>query len=260
MKFNINDKVRVVADEAKLAAEGLEDLELIGQEGVIHSIEIHGEGIDIAVEIGKDIWSFDEEDLELVDTAGGFKVGDRVKVTAGGFKNNEGIIVSGKSQEIKNVKIGRGNFSIRKEDLELVKGEVKVVVIQDGEIRTFDTGATRDTDIGKWDYEGFLSPLVLKRFAEYMHKCRIQSDGKLRESDNWQKGIPVKQYMKSKWRHFMDTWCFYRRSMDFYEVADYGELLEESLCAELFNSMGFLHEVLKNKTKVDREGPFPGGA
>ena len=206
MKFNINDKVRVVADKEKLAAEGLEDLELIGQEGVIHSIEIHGEGIDIAVEIGKDIWSFDEEDLELV------------------------------------------------------KGEVKVVVIQNGEIRTFDTGATRDTDIGKWDYEGFLSPLVLKRFAEYMHKCRIQSDGKLRESDNWQKGIPVKQYMKSKWRHFMDTWCFYRRSMDFYEVADYGELLEESLCAELFNSMGFLHEVLKNKTKVDREGPFPGGA
>ena len=66
MKFNINDKVRVVADKAKLAAEGLEDLELIGQEGVIHSIEIHGEGIDIAVEIGKDIWTFDEEDLELV--------------------------------------------------------------------------------------------------------------------------------------------------------------------------------------------------
>jgi len=205
MKFNINDKVRVVADKEKLAAEGLEDLELIGQEGVIHSIEIHEEGIDIAVEIGKDIWSFDEEDLELVE-------------------------------------------------------EVKTEFIQDGEIRTFDSGATRDTDIGKWDYEGFLSPLVLKRYAEYMHKCRIQSDGKLRESDNWQKGIPVKQYMKSKWRHFMDTWCFYRRSMDFYEVADYGELLEESLCAELFNSMGFLHEVLKNKTKVDREGPFPGGA
>jgi len=135
MKFNINDKVRVVADEEKLAAEGLEDLELIGQEGVIHSIEIHGEGIDIAVEIGKDIWSFDEEDLELVDTAGGFKVGDRVKVTAGGFKNNEGIIVSGKSQEIKNVKIGRGNFSIRKEDLELVNdvNDVKVEFVQDGE-------------------------------------------------------------------------------------------------------------------------------
>ena len=201
MKFNINDKVRVVADKEKLAAEGLEDLELIGQEGVIHSIEIHGEGIDIAVEIGKDIWSFDEEDLELVE-------------------------------------------------------EVKTEFIQDGEIRTFDSGATRDTDIGKWDYEGFLSPLVLKRYAEYMHKCRIQSDGKLRESDNWQKGIPVKQYMKSKWRHFMDTWLWWRSDIHRQQID-----VEDALCAELFNTQGMLHEVLRDELneKVNREGPVPGG-
>ena len=201
MKFNINDKVRVVADKEKLDNIGLEDLELIGQEGVIHSIEIHGEGIDIAVEIGKDIWSFDEEDLELVE-------------------------------------------------------EVKTEFIQDGEIRTFDSGATRDTDIGKWDYEGFLSPLVLKRYAEYMHKCRIQSDGKLRESDNWQKGIPVKQYMKSKWRHFMDTWLWWRSDIHRQQID-----VEDALCAELFNTQGMLHEVLRDELneKVNREGPVPGG-
>ena len=69
-------------------------------------------------------------------------------------------------------------------------------------VRTFDTGATRDTDDGKLDYEGFISPLVLERFARYMHTHRLQPDGTLRDSDNWQKGIPRDQYIKSAWRHF----------------------------------------------------------
>lgn len=110
-------------------------------------------------------------------------------------------------------------------------------------MREFDTGATRDTDIGKLDYEGFLSPIVLERYAQYLHKHRIQADGKLRDSDNWQKGIPIKTYMKSKWRHFMDTWMNYRLGMS---VGDTG-ILEDSLCAELFNTMGFLYEILKEK-------------
>ena len=109
-------------------------------------------------------------------------------------------------------------------------------------------GATRDDDISKPDYEGFLSPLVLIRYGEYMHKHRTQADGKLRDSDNWQKGIPIKQYMKSKWRHFMATWIAHR----FSGVDDLGhEEMEESLCAELFNTMGMLHEILKNKEEKD---------
>ena len=110
-------------------------------------------------------------------------------------------------------------------------------------IRQFDSGATRDTDTGKLDYEGFLSPMVLKRYAEYLNKHRIQSDGKLRNSDNWQKGIPIKEYMKSKWRHFMDTWRWYRIGPKLT-----GLHVEESLCGEMFNTMGMLFEVLKNKS------------
>lgn len=106
-------------------------------------------------------------------------------------------------------------------------------------VRTFSTGATRDTDQGKLDYEGFLSPLVLTRFAEYMHKNRRQSDGTLRASDNWQKGIPIEAYMKSTWRHFVDLWRVYRGHP--------GPDLEESLCALMFNVMGYLHEHLKGK-------------
>ena len=75
-----------------------------------------------------------------------------------------------------------------------------------GKVRQFKTGATRDTDEGKYDYEGFISPLVLERFAQYMHKHRKQSDGNLRASDNWQKGIPKDAYIKSAWRHFVDWW------------------------------------------------------
>jgi hypothetical protein len=80
-------------------------------------------------------------------------------------------------------------------------------------MREFKSGATRDDDADKYDYEGFLSPLVLERYAEYMHKHRKQADGKMRDSDNWQKGIPVVQYMKSKLRHIMVTWKLHRLAL-----------------------------------------------
>lgn len=109
-----------------------------------------------------------------------------------------------------------------------------------GNIRKFDTGATRDADSDKLDFEGFLSPLALERFAQYMHKHRRQSDGNLRDSDNWQKGIPLNAYMKSNWRHFFDLWKLHR---GYPTVSD----LEETLCAILFNTQGYLHEILKIK-------------
>jgi len=102
-------------------------------------------------------------------------------------------------------------------------------------MRQFETGATRDTEEGKLDYEGFLSPFVLRRFAEYMHKHRVQADGSLRASDNWQKGIPVDAYMKSLCRHFMEVWLEY----------DQGRIDAESLCAMFFNVQGLLHESLR---------------
>jgi hypothetical protein len=108
-----------------------------------------------------------------------------------------------------------------------------------GKIRRFETGATRDIDHGKLDYEGFLSPAVIERYAQYMHKHRIQPDGNLRDSDNWQKGIPLSAYIKSCWRHFMDWWKYHRgdKSVD----------IEEVLCAVMFNAMGYLHETLKER-------------
>ena len=108
----------------------------------------------------------------------------------------------------------------------------------DGTMRTFDTGATRDTNTDKPDYEGFLSPLVIKRYGEFMMKHQKQSDGTIRASDNWQKGMPQDVYVKSGFRHFMDWWLVHRN----YKFDH--DRLEEALCALMFNVMGYLHEHL----------------
>ena len=112
-------------------------------------------------------------------------------------------------------------------------------------MRTFESGATRDDDCDKLDFDGFLSPLALRRFAEYMHKHRVQADGKLRESDNWQRAIPQSAYMKSAWRHFMTWWEQHWAEENLAPASD--EELEEALCALLFNVQGYLHELLKRK-------------
>ena len=108
----------------------------------------------------------------------------------------------------------------------------------DNLMRTFTTGATRQVDDDKLDYEGFLSPVVLERYAQYLHRHRIQADGKLRASDNWAKGIPKDVYMKSLLRHVMDAWQHPRGYIT-------NENPEETLCAIMFNSMGYLFEALR---------------
>lgn len=120
------------------------------------------------------------------------------------------------------------------------------------------TGATRSNDADKIDPEGFLSPLVVRRYAEYLHKHRIQADGKPRESDNWQQGMPIPRYMKSAWRHFLTWWTLHRG----WPVPDAD--IEDAICAVIFNAQGYLHERLKAKiadgaessylTRADRRG------
>jgi len=106
-----------------------------------------------------------------------------------------------------------------------------------GTTRKFDTGAVRDSDLKKLDYEGFFSPVVLKEFAKYMNKHRKQSDGKLRNSDNWQRGMPKDVYIKSMIRHLIDLWLEHRgfKSRDG---------AKEALNGLLFNVMGYYFEFL----------------
>lgn len=115
--------------------------------------------------------------------------------------------------------------------------------------RVFDTGASRDATAHKPDYEGFLSPAVVLEFGRYMHKNREMADGSLRDSDNWQRGIPLDAYAKSLLRHVVQVWALHRRL----EVFDYDGVtpvdIKEALCGALFNVQGYLHETLKRESE-----------
>ena len=116
-------------------------------------------------------------------------------------------------------------------------------------MRTFETGATRDDEGEKLDYEGFLSPRVLHDYAMYMHTHRKQADGELRASDNWQKGMSFDVYMKSLIRHVMTAWEAHRNG-DMFKSG-------EALYGVLFNAMGYLYELTRGMEptfdRVDRD-------
>lgn len=101
-------------------------------------------------------------------------------------------------------------------------------------VREFSTGATRDDHEQKPDYEGYLSPLVIERFGQYMMTHQQTPTG-LRASDNWQLGIPKEEYIKSLLRHVVSAWQAHRR----------GETNYEAWCGIFFNAQGYLHESLK---------------
>jgi len=107
-----------------------------------------------------------------------------------------------------------------------------------GVVRQFDTGATRDTAEGKLDPEGFTHPMVLRQFYKYMNMNRLMADGSMRDSDDWQKGVPREAYMKSLKRHCDDAWLEHRG----FETTD-GMIA--ALCGIMFNAMGYMFEELK---------------
>ena len=111
-------------------------------------------------------------------------------------------------------------------------------------MRTFQSGATRDSDHEKLDFDGFLSPEALLAFAKYMHKHRIQADGTPRAADNWKKGIPLEAYRKSMWRHFFDAWygLHYREQPGATTVDT-----QDALCALLFNVQGALDLLIREE-------------
>lgn len=125
--------------------------------------------------------------------------------------------------------------------------------LKESDNRYFQGGAYRDTSEEKFEYDGFLHPLVVEKFAEYMHKHRLQSDGKLRDSDNWWTlfGENHKDVcMQSGFRHFMDWWKEHRG----FESRDG---IDEALGGLIFNIQAYwlktILERMENKdiTKKD---------
>jgi hypothetical protein len=88
---------------------------------------------------------------------------------------------------------------------------------------------------------------VTREFGRYMHEHRVQADGVIRDSDNWQKGIPKDAYVKSLVRHVEDVKLIHRGypATDFTTGADVS--MKDALCAVLFNVQGLLHEILTSE-------------
>jgi hypothetical protein len=111
------------------------------------------------------------------------------------------------------------------------------------EMRSFEGGATRNTDAGKIDYEGFLSPFALKAYCEHLDSHRLQADGKMRGSDNWQSGFGPGVCMKSLLRHVWDAWMIGRGG---YVTEDGKQVTKKAaLCAAAFNIFSQLHDMEK---------------
>ena len=86
-----------------------------------------------------------------------------------------------------------------------------------------------------------IEPIVFEVYGKYMHRHRLQTDGELRDSDNWQNMFGDKHYdvcMKSLTRHFIDLWLEHRgfKSRD-------GK--KDALCGILFNTMAYLFKMEK---------------
>ena len=119
-------------------------------------------------------------------------------------------------------------------------------------IRQFNSGATRDSNDGKFDYEGFNHPLVDEAYGRYMHKHRKQADGKLRDSDNWQKLFGPKHCavcIKSLMRHLLDLRFLHRGYKRTDEKSGLEVTEEEALCAIIFNANAYLFKILTDDLK-----------
>jgi len=194
-----------------------------------------------------------------------FEIGNTVKVVADKERLEYlGVDVNALGESGEVVEIGneilsyRVNFPnlneywwLNKQDLELVgrKSKRKAKATSQPEtpsqIRKFATGATRDTLEGKLSYVKALSPIVLQRYVQYLDAHRLQPDGSMRDFDNWKKGIDIDAYFDGLGRHFVAVWLL---QQGFDTKDNHGPVtLEDSLCAVIFNSMGWLFEILKEK-------------
>ena len=120
-----------------------------------------------------------------------------------------------------------------------------------GPVRVFPSGATRTADDHRYDPEGFLAPVVVERYAEFMHRHRQQADGMLRASDNWQKGMPLAAYAKGLWRHVLHFWLRHRGYQPHDPSAE--PSIEDDLCSIIFNASGYLFELLRRQDAPTQE-------
>ena len=114
--------------------------------------------------------------------------------------------------------------------------------------RVFDTGAYRDTSADKLSYLRHLSPMVLRRYVQFLHRMRQMPDGTVREPDNWKNGFPKDESAESLLRHVMELWLL-NRGEDTLHPRDARDPqdAEEVVCSILFNASCYLHALLMER-------------
>jgi len=113
---------------------------------------------------------------------------------------------------------------------------------KDGTVmETYESGATRTSEDGRLSYVRGLSPVVLRRYLQYLAKHRKQADGSMREFDNWKQGIPMRRSFDGLGRHFFTLWLL-MEGLDIYD--DSGQVdIQDVLCAIMFNTMCMLYQM-----------------
>lgn len=110
------------------------------------------------------------------------------------------------------------------------------------QVETYETGATRSKET-TFDPEGFINPAALVLYCEYMQRHRVQADGGLRDSDNWQKGMPTSRAIRSLLRHTLDAWLILRGHEP---KSDDCVSLTDAVCGVLFNAFLILTNEVNN--------------
>ena len=119
-----------------------------------------------------------------------------------------------------------------------------------GITRVSDTGATRNSNVGKINYQGALSPVVLEAYGKYIEKHSLLPDGTIRNNKNWQKlfGTPQEHRevcIESAWRHFIDILMEH----DGYESRDG---IDEALGGLMFNIQAYWFSILKERRENNK--------
>jgi|SRR5690606_29218138 len=121
----------------------------------------------------------------------------------------------------------------------------------DGVLRMSESGAIRNSDVGKINYQGALSPLILEAYGKYIEKHSLLPDGTRRNNKNWQKlfGTPEEHRqvcIESAWRHFIDLLMEH----DGYESRDG---IDEALGGLMFNIQAYWFSILKERQENKQE-------
>lgn len=107
-----------------------------------------------------------------------------------------------------------------------------------GKVRSFTSGAIRDSEESKEDYTETISWTAFKRYAQYMTSKKKQYGG-----GNFKKGIPIDSYERSLIRHL-------QKYMENKYEEGVVETDTDHLSAIVFNVFGIMHEQERERKKA----------